>query len=108
MISRGAYGKSNAATIPPTLGGRIRTIRIAWGWTQGELAERLLTDQQHVSMWERNRAKPSRTVLALLAQFLGLDVDALLTGKGFAIPDVPEPLSSPGRESIRLSNSSAT
>jgi transcriptional regulator with XRE-family HTH domain len=66
------------------------------------LAERLRTDQQIVSNWERDVAVPSRASLALLAEFFGIDVEALAQGKGFTIPDLPAPQDQPGSPLVRL------
>ncbi|MBP1627133.1 MAG: helix-turn-helix protein [Holophagaceae bacterium] len=75
--------------IASTLGGRIRMVRKAWGWTQKDLAQALDSDQQVVSYWERDRAKPSRSALILLSRVFQLPVEALTMGEGFSIPDLP-------------------
>ena len=72
-----------------TLGGRIRMVRKAWGWTQEELAQALGNDRQIVSYWELNKAKPTRAAMQVLAQTLHLSLDALANGDGFSIPDLP-------------------
>lgn len=92
MTSRGAYRNTPPASLPKTMGGRIRRIRVAWGWTQGQLAEQLNTDQQIISSWERDLAKPSRSSTALLARFFGIPALALETGTGFSVPDLPRTL----------------
>ena len=89
MSSRGAHQSRATSGVPATLGGRLRQIRKAWGWTQGQLADRLNTDQQIISAWERDKAQPSRSGIALLAEFFGLSTEALVTGKGFTVPDLP-------------------
>ena len=90
MTSRGAYrGPSASGTLPGTLGKRIRRIRVAWRWTQGQLAERLNVDQQMVSLWERDKTQPSRSGMALLATLFGLEIETLMTGIGFTVPDMP-------------------
>jgi transcriptional regulator with XRE-family HTH domain len=66
------------------------------------LAERLNTDQQIISSWERDKAVPSRASLALLAEFFGMDVEALAQGKGFTIPDLPTSQDQPGSPLSRL------
>lgn len=73
-----------------TLGGRIRLVRKAWGWTQEDLARALGNDRQIVSYWELNKAKPTRSAMQLLAQVLNLSADALASGDKFSIPDRPE------------------
>lgn len=93
MTSRGAYGKAKPAVPPSTLGARIRQVRVAWGWTQNQLADRLNIDQQMISLWERNKTEPSRTGFALLAQLMNVTKKALVTGEGFSIPDLPQGVS---------------
>ena len=100
MTKRGAYLGLCPKAQPNTLGARIRRIRIAWGWTQGQLAERLGTDQQIVSSWERGKSQLPRAFMALLAEFLGISVEALATGVGFTIPDLPQ---GPGGSALRVS-----
>jgi transcriptional regulator with XRE-family HTH domain len=73
-----------------TLGGRIRVVRKAWGWTQEALAQALGNDRQIVSYWELDKAKPTRSAMQLLAQVLNLSLDVLVSGDGFSIPDMPE------------------
>lgn len=88
--ARGAYkGQVPARAVPDSFGARLRRIRVAWGLTQGELAERLNTDQQMISLWERGKTQPSRTGAMLLASYLGLSVEAMLSGEGFTVPDMP-------------------
>jgi len=95
MTTRGAYPGLCAPGVPKSVGARIRKIRAAWGWTQGRLAERLNTDQQIISSWERDKAQPTRASLALLAEFFGMTVEALATGEGFRLPDPPPSQDSP-------------
>jgi transcriptional regulator with XRE-family HTH domain len=73
-----------------TLGGRIRLVRKAWGWTQEDLAQALGNDRQIVSYWELDKAKPTRSAMHLLAQVLNLSVETLANGDGFSIPDLPK------------------
>lgn len=93
MSSRGAYrgGKKSEEGAPDGFGARLRQIRVAWGLTQGQFGQRLNTDQQMISLWERGKTQPSRTGASLLASYFGLSVEALLTGEGFTIPDMPAP-----------------
>jgi len=95
MTSRGAYkGGLSAKVAPESFGARLRRIRVAWGLTQGQFGERLNTDQQMISLWERGKTQPSRTGATLLASYLGLSVEALMTGEGFTVPDMPTPTDS--------------
>lgn len=94
MSSRGAYRASRTPEegAPTSFGARLRRIRVAWGLTQGQFGQLLHTDQQMISLWERGKTQPSRTGAALLASYFGLSVEALLTGEGFSIPDMPSPV----------------
>ena len=94
MTSRGAYKGLGLNPGINSLGGRIRAIRVAWGWSQRDLAKRLNTDQQQVSLYERGKTKPARATTALLAEFFGIPVEALESGDGFSIPDLPMPQTS--------------
>ena len=87
MTRRGAYQATSSMTTPSQIGERIKTIRRAWGWTQGELAIILHVPQPAVSAWEANRSKPIGPVLAHLLEVFGITKEALLEGKGFTIPD---------------------
>lgn len=74
-----------------TLGWRIHQVRKAWGWTQADLAAKLNAGQQLVSHWEKNINVPSSTSLLALANLFGVTVEALESGRGFTIPDIPPP-----------------
>ena len=82
---------SKVSRASSTLGGRIRLVRKAWGWTQEDLAHALGNDRQIVSYWELDKAKPTRSAMQLLAQVLNLSVDTLASGNGFSIPEMPDP-----------------
>ena len=94
-------GASKLVSSPQTLGARIRVIRKAWGWTQEELAEALRTDRQIVSYWERDISKPSRSAMQLLERLFRLPTEALISGEGFSISDVPKKAGEAKRDSIR-------
>jgi len=70
----------NAAEV----GQRIRSIREALGWTQGELAARLQRTQTAVSYWESGRRNLSLDDLVEVARVLGVASSDLL-------PDRPRP-----------------
>lgn len=72
-----------------TLGSRIRSVRRAWGWTQGDLARALGTDQQVVSYWERDKSQPSRGFLKLLADLFRTPEAVLMHGRSFTVPQAP-------------------
>lgn len=84
-------GTSKTSGIASTLGARIRMVRKAWGWSQEDLARAIGSDQQIISYWERDKAKPTRSALQLLANTLHLSIKALSTGDGFTIPELPHP-----------------
>ena len=100
MNIRGAYGTKNTLRSPQSFGGRLQRVRIAWGWSQGRLAEALGTNQRLVSHWERDIAKPSAAALTSLSSLLGISTEALLTGNGFTIPDMPVLAEGVARETV--------
>lgn len=96
MTAKGPYGRKRGSIGPcRTVGERIRAIRLAWGWTQGELADRLGTKQQLLSHWERGIAEPSAAAMASLCATLNVRPEAMTTGEGFSVPDMPEDLPIP-------------
>ena len=100
MIRRGAYGTKSAQTSPRTFGERLRRTRLAWGWSQGRLAETLGSNQRLVSHWERDIAKPSGAALTAISSLLGMSTEVLLTGDGFTIPSMPTLLEGVERETV--------
>lgn len=54
-----------------SVGGRIRMLRLAKGWSQETLAEAVHVTQPAVAQWESNRWLPSRQSQFLLAEALG-------------------------------------
>jgi transcriptional regulator with XRE-family HTH domain len=72
----------------------VRSIRIAWKWSQTQLAEALGTNQQTVSHWEQERQQPTDATLDALASLFGMGTDALVSGKGFCHPSPPQPIGS--------------
>lgn len=85
---RRGYGKPKAS--PSSLGERIRSLRLNWGWNQGQLAEAINSNQKTVSTWERDLSIPSGAALGSLALLFGLSKTALLTGRGFTITETPK------------------
>ena len=61
-------------------GGLIRAARLKNGMTQLQLAEKLSVSDKAVSKWERGCGCPDLSTLPLLADVLGIDMAALLTG----------------------------
>ena len=66
--------------LPPStaLGRRLRAARLAHGWTQAELGERLFGVEDanliasRISRWERGMHKPDLDTVERLAKLLGL------------------------------------
>lgn len=57
---------------------RIHDLRLAFGWSQVELARRLRVSKQAVSNWENDNIQPSIDMLIRLAEVFGVTTDYLL------------------------------
>ncbi len=66
------------------LGQRIGELRVAFGWSQVELAKRLGVAKQTVSNWENDNIQPSIEMLVHLSKIFGVGTDYLL-----GLDDVP-------------------
>ena len=62
-------------------GMRLRKLREARGFTQGELAERVDIELVQISRYERGQALPNAETLVSLAEVLKTDTDVLLRGE---------------------------
>ena len=66
---------------PERLAEKLRTIRDAFGLSQGELVKRLesvnLIDAKHVSKFELGEREPSLLVLLRYARLAGISIDVL-------------------------------
>ena len=60
------------------LGQRINELRIAMGWNQVQLAEKLNVSKQTVSNWENENIQPSIEMLIKLAKLFHVSSDYLL------------------------------
>lgn len=60
------------------LGQRINELRIALGWSQVQLAEKLSISKQTVSNWENENIQPSIEMLVRLAKLFHVSTDYLL------------------------------
>lgn len=60
------------------LSQRIRELRLAFGWSQVELASRLRISKQTVSNWENDNIQPSIEMLIRLAKTFGVTTDYLV------------------------------
>lgn len=62
-------------------GTRLRKLRDARGFTQGELAERVGIELVQISRYERGQALPNAETLVSLAEVLKTETDVLLRGE---------------------------
>ena len=60
------------------LGKRIGELRLAFGWSQVELAKRLGVAKQTVSNWENDNIQPSIEMLVRLAKLFNVTTDYML------------------------------
>lgn len=73
----------------------MKAYRVARGWTQDEMAERLGLSQSDVSNVEGARRKPSRNMLEALRGRLGISTDWMLYGEGDG------PLEDTGKDQVK-------
>ena len=64
-----------------TIGDRIKKRRKELGLTQAELGEKLQVTDRAVSKWEQNEGNPDMSIIASLADVLGVSLDYLIMGK---------------------------
>lgn len=62
------------------VGSNIRSLRLARGLTQEELAATLYVSRQTVSHWESNRTTPDAQPLVMMSALFEVSVDALVKG----------------------------
>lgn len=62
---------------------RVRELREAQGWSQGELAERLAVSRQTVNAIETGKYDPSLPLAFRIARLFGLPLEAIF------LPDHP-------------------
>ena len=60
------------------LGQRIHELRLAFGWSQVELAKRLNITKQTVSNWENDNIQPSLEMAIRIARIFNVTTDYLL------------------------------
>ena len=60
------------------LGQRINELRVALGWSQVQLAEKLNISKQTVSNWENDNIQPSIDMLVRLSRIFNMSTDYLL------------------------------
>jgi transcriptional regulator with XRE-family HTH domain len=74
-----------------TLGEKIKKLRTARGYTQSAFARELGISPGYLSQLEMGLRKPSRDLVARMADTLGASLDYLLRDeKGAAVEGVPE------------------
>lgn len=66
------------------LGQRINELRIAFGWNQVQLAEKLGVSKQTISNWENENIQPSIEMLVRMAKLFHVSTDYIL-----GLDDVP-------------------
>lgn len=64
-----------------TIGDRIKLKRKELGLTQAELGKKLNVTDRAVSKWEQNEGNPDMSIIASLANVLGVSLDYLILGK---------------------------
>lgn len=72
-------------TEPESIGKRIAQLRIARGWTQERLAERLAVSRVAVSHIEMGLSMPGERTVVILAGLFGLEPHALVYGTSYPI-----------------------
>ncbi|HSH43436.1 MAG TPA: helix-turn-helix transcriptional regulator [Arenicellales bacterium] len=69
-----------------SIGERIRELRLAEGWSQGELARRIQVSRPTVTQWENGVTKNLRGEnLNAVARAFGISVDELLSGQTHSV-----------------------
>ncbi len=63
------------------LGARIAVLRQNAGLSQSALAAKLMISPSTVGMYEQGRREPSVDTLVAMAEFFGVSVEYLITGK---------------------------
>lgn len=61
-----------------TIGEKIKNVRTESGFTQEELANKLMVSRQAITKWESDKGIPDISNLKLLAKLLNVSVDYLL------------------------------
>ena len=80
-----------------TFSEKISALRKQKGWSQEELAEKLMVTRQAVSKWESAQSMPDLDKLVQLSEALGVSTDYLL--KDEQMQSAPAPASADGSDS---------
>jgi DNA-binding XRE family transcriptional regulator len=92
MSPRGAYkAETTKKNKAQTLGARVRSVRLKWGWPQAEMARVLGVPQQSISSWERDKTDPLGPSMANLCRLFRMTEDELRRPGVFKVPEPPEP-----------------
>lgn len=71
-----------------TIGEKIKVLRRERGWTQGELGEKVGMKAQNISRYEKNKAAPRESTLAIFAEVFELPISEFTS---LAAPlDIPD------------------
>lgn len=80
VVSQQTVIKENEQKLREQLGGELRKARLVLGLTQADIAERVETDPETISRFERGATLPSLARLLDLAEALGVTIASLLGG----------------------------
>ena len=61
-----------------SIGGRIKLLRLDWGFTQKELATYVNKSESAVRMWELGKSEPDIETIKLLAQVFDVSTDQII------------------------------
>lgn len=61
---------------------KLRTLRKNSGWSQGQLGQKINTDPQCISKYERGKSSPPAKVMIKIADVFGVSLDYLMKGSG--------------------------
>jgi transcriptional regulator with XRE-family HTH domain len=80
-----------------SFGNTLSRLRKEKGWTQGELADKLQMNANHLSRWETDRILPRKKALEKLADLFQVPIEELL-----GAPEGPLKLPALGQEDPEL------
>ncbi len=79
---------ASARMIRMTVGEKIKKLRKERSWSQSELGEKVGIPAQNISRYEKNKAAPRETTLAIFAEAFGLPISEFTS---LAAPlDIPD------------------
>lgn len=82
-----------------SVGERIKAVRKTLGLTQAEFAARISSTQNTITRYETGNRSPSSTVLAMIGQTYGINLEWLRTGVGeMFLPKTTDTLRALARE----------